>query len=64
MSFKILIIGQGGREHAIAWNLSKHSEVDSIYVAPGNGGTFLEENTNDHKIFLKNKKNHQLPFFL
>ncbi|MEC9205734.1 MAG: phosphoribosylamine--glycine ligase [Pseudomonadota bacterium] len=50
MSFKILIIGQGGREHAIAWNLSKHSEVDSIYVAPGNGGTFLEENVTNINI--------------
>ena len=50
MSLKILIVGQGGREHAIAWNLSKHSIVDSVFVAPGNGGTFLEESVTNIDI--------------
>ncbi|KAI5803262.1 phosphoribosylglycinamide synthetase [Geopyxis carbonaria] len=36
---KILIIGSGGREHALAWKLSQSTTVDAIYVAPGNGGT-------------------------
>lgn len=40
---KLLVIGSGGREHAIAWKLSKSNKVDKIYCAPGNGGTALEE---------------------
>lgn len=35
----ILVLGSGGREHAIAWALAKSSSVDGLYAAPGNGGT-------------------------
>ena len=35
---KILIIGSGGREHTIAWKLSKSPRVEKLYCAPGNGG--------------------------
>lgn len=35
---KVLIVGSGGREHAIAWSVSQSSKVDQIYCAPGNGG--------------------------
>ena len=36
---KILVIGGGGREHALAWKLAQSHKVQSVYVAPGNGGT-------------------------
>lgn len=39
---KILVIGGGGREHALAWKLAQSPQVDWVYVAPGNGGTALE----------------------
>ena len=36
---KILVIGNGGREHAICWKLRHSKEVEHIYCAPGNAGT-------------------------
>ena len=36
---KLLLIGSGGREHALAWKMAQSSKVEKIYVAPGNGGT-------------------------
>ncbi|VAX12639.1 Phosphoribosylamine--glycine ligase [hydrothermal vent metagenome] len=39
---KILIIGGGGREHALAWKAAQSAEVDTVFVAPGNAGTALE----------------------
>ncbi|KAI4138593.1 MAG: hypothetical protein L6R39_006707 [Caloplaca ligustica] len=38
-TLRILIVGNGGREHALAWKLSQSSRVEKLYVAPGNGGT-------------------------
>ena len=46
---KILVIGGGGREHALAWKLAQSPKVQKVYVAPGNGGTLLDprlENVN------------------
>lgn len=40
---KVLLIGSGGREHAIAWKLSQSILVNKIFCAPGNGGTATEE---------------------
>jgi phosphoribosylamine--glycine ligase len=40
---KLLIIGEGGREHALAWKAAQSPLVSHIYVAPGNAGTALEE---------------------
>jgi len=39
---KILIIGAGGREHALAWKFSQSEKVKKIFIAPGNGGTAAE----------------------
>jgi len=39
---KVLIIGGGGREHALAWKTSQSSQVTETFVAPGNAGTYLE----------------------
>ena len=36
---RILLIGNGGREHALAWKLSQSPRVEVIFVIPGNGGT-------------------------
>jgi phosphoribosylamine---glycine ligase len=41
---KILVVGSGGREHAMAWRLAQSSKVQVVYVAPGNGGTANEPN--------------------
>ena len=39
----ILLIGSGGREHAMAWKIAQNSTVDKVFVAPGNAGIELEE---------------------
>jgi len=36
---KVLVIGNGGREHALAWKIAQSPTVDKVYVAPGNAGT-------------------------
>ena len=45
MSIRILLLGNGGREHALAWKLAQSSLVEHIYVCPGNAGTKLEPKT-------------------
>jgi phosphoribosylamine---glycine ligase len=40
---KLLVIGSGGREHALAWKLAQSPRVQKVYVAPGNGGTASED---------------------
>jgi len=39
---KILVVGSGGREHALAWKIAQSPKVQMVYVAPGNGGTPFE----------------------
>jgi phosphoribosylamine--glycine ligase len=62
---KILIIGSGGREHAIAWKVSQNEKVETIYVAPGNGGTAIENkcknvNITEIKEFVKFAKENNI----
>ncbi len=40
---KVLVIGNGGREHALAWKLAQGQRVSEVFVAPGNGGTARDE---------------------
>ena len=47
---KVLVVGSGGREHALAWKISKSSLVSEIFVAPGNGGTEIEESIQNISI--------------
>ena len=49
---KILIVGSGGREHAIAWKLSKNSKIKKIYIAPGNAGSEMLEKAEN--VILEN----------
>lgn len=47
---KILIVGGGGREHALAWKTAQSPLADKVYVAPGNAGTALEPHLKNVKI--------------
>jgi phosphoribosylamine--glycine ligase len=42
MGMKVLVVGSGGREHALAWKIAQSSRIDQVFVAPGNAGTALE----------------------
>ena len=46
----ILVIGAGGREHALAWKLAQSPQATTVYVAPGNAGTALEPNL--HNVMI------------
>lgn len=41
MSARVLLAGNGGREHAIAWKLAQSPAVGEVFIAPGNAGTAL-----------------------
>jgi phosphoribosylamine--glycine ligase len=47
---KLLVIGSGGREHAIAWKLTQSPRVQKVFVAPGNGGTAAENGLENVEI--------------
>lgn len=49
---QVLVIGSGGREHALAWKLSQSPDVSTVYVAPGNAGTALEPNIENINIAI------------
>ena len=47
---KILVIGSGGREHTLVWKLAQSKNVEKVFAAPGNGGTALEEKTENLNV--------------
>ncbi len=47
---KLLVVGSGGREHALAWRLAQSPRVQLVFVAPGNGGTALEPGVQNVQI--------------
>ena len=51
---KVLVIGSGGREHAMAWQCSQFNEVKHVFVAPGNAGTALEKKISNISIDSEN----------
>ena len=53
MKKNVLVIGQGGREHAIAWKISRSPLVEKVYVCPGNGGTALDASLENININLQ-----------
>ncbi len=50
MAMKILIVGGGGREHALAWKAAQSEKVDTVFVAPGNPGTASEDKVSNVDI--------------
>jgi phosphoribosylamine--glycine ligase len=46
----VLIVGSGGREHALAWKVAQSSQVETVFVAPGNAGTALENGVRNVSI--------------
>jgi len=51
---KVLVIGSGGREHALAWQCAQFDEVKHVFVAPGNAGTALEKKISNIDIDSEN----------
>lgn len=47
MALRVLIIGAGGREHALAWKIAKSPILEHTYVCPGNAGTSQEPKTSN-----------------
>jgi phosphoribosylamine--glycine ligase len=51
---KVLILGSGGREHALAWKIAQSPRVTQVFVAPGNAGTALENKVRNVEIAAEN----------
>ena len=62
---KLLVIGGGGREHALAWKLAQSPRISKVFVAPGNAGTALEDgvtniNVTDHQGLIEFARQEQI----
>jgi len=53
---KVLIVGSGGREHAIAWKISQNSKVEKIYAAPGNAYNKVIKNCENINLKMEKLK--------
>ena len=53
---KVLVIGSGGREHALAWKAAQSSQVTKVFVAPGNAGTATEDKVENVAIDISNNE--------
>ena len=51
---KVLVVGSGGREHALAWKFAQSEKVEKVFVAPGNGGTAIEAKCENVPLTVKN----------
>src|SRR5689334_10214051 len=60
-SMRLLVIGSGGREHALAWALARSPQADHVYVAPGNGGTEWPEHSGSDGVRLAACSNVPIP---
>ena len=47
---KVLVVGSGGREHALAWKFAQSERVETVFVAPGNVGSALEQGIKNIEI--------------
>ena len=61
----ILLLGSGGREHALAWKIQKSSLLNNLYIAPGNAGTAslgtnVEINVTDFTAMKQFSLNHDI----
>lgn len=64
---RVLIIGSGGREHALAWKIAQSPLVEALFVAPGNGGTEkvatnLPVDINDHQAVIAAARDNDVDF--
>ncbi|MES4791762.1 MAG: phosphoribosylamine--glycine ligase, partial [Chloroflexota bacterium] len=69
MSARVLLVGSGGREHAVAWKLSQSPHVREIFVAPGNAGSAqvarnLDIRPTDIDGLVRAAKEHRVDFYL
>lgn len=64
---RVLVIGSGGREHALAWKIAQSPQVEAVFVAPGNGGTDgvatnLSIDVTDHTAVIAAAKDQNIDF--
>ena len=61
---KILVIGSGGREHALAWKLAQSARVTEVLVAPGNAGTAHEDKCRNVAVKADDLDGRYIPTFV